>query len=116
MFLPLSGSLTMTTVNAAFGLGNNIGDYRGARWYRANATTGTFPSTGLDLNQFHSKGGTSPVTPGSQSFSSSGTFTVPLYATLTITAKGGSGGGGGGGGNIGSASAGTAGGTSSFGA
>ncbi len=58
---------------------------------------------------------------GSQNFTSSGTFTVPTYVSLTVTVNGSGGGGGGGGGgayifygNGGDGSAGTSGGTVSF--
>jgi hypothetical protein len=70
----------------------------------------------VDLNTGHGKRW---VVANSQTFSSSGTFSVPRYATITVQLWGGGGGSGGGGGNDSWAygyngGAGTAGGTTSF--
>ena len=116
MTLPASGPLDMTAINAEFGLGTDMSAYVGARWYTTSATTGLFTSP-LGFNQFYSKRATSPVTPGSQTFSTAGAsnFTVPLYAVLTITLRGASGGGGGGSSNQSGGSNGSSGGNTSFG-
>lgn len=107
--------ITMQEINAEFGLGTNLNAYRGVRWYTSDAGTGLFDSTNIDMAEFYSKRSTSPVTPGSQSFSSSGTFTVPTYSVLTVTIKGGSGGGSGGSSNVTQGNPGSAGTASSFG-
>lgn len=96
--------------------GYGLGAYRGVQWWKDDTSTGYFSSGAISINDFYSKRPTSPVTPGSQTFTSSGTFTVPLYSTLSVTIRGGSGGGGGASGNIASGGNGTDGGTSSFGA
>lgn len=54
------------------------------------------PSGQIDLNTGHGK---QWVVPNSQAFYSSGSFSVPRYAYLTVQLWGGGGGGGGGGGN-----------------
>lgn len=118
-----TGSLSLKDdINDLYGLGNDLSDYRGVRWYKADATTGVF-SDPMQISEFYSTGPESPVTPGSQTFTSSGTFTVPdVYATLTVTIRGGAGGGAGGSGydflsNIDRlGNAGSPGGASSFGA
>ena len=96
--------------------GYGLGAYRGVQWWKDDTSTGFFPSGTISINDFYSKRPTTPVTPGSQTFTSNGTFTVPLYSTMTVTIRGGSGGGGGCSGNIATGSNGTNGGTSSFGA
>jgi hypothetical protein len=107
--------ITMQQINAEFGLGTNLNAYRGVRWYKDDASTGTFDTTNIDMAEFYSKRATSPVTPGSQTFTSNGTFTVPTYSLLTVTIRGGSGGGAGGSGNVSVGSSGSAGTASSFG-
>lgn len=108
--------ITMQEIDAEYGLGTNLDDYRGVRWYLENAATGLFDTTNIDMQEFYSTRATSPVTPGSQTFTSSGTFTVPTYSILTVVIKGGSGGGAGGNGNVSNGNPGTAGTASSFGA
>lgn len=96
--------------------GANLGAYRGVQWWKDDTSTGFFPSPTISINDFYSKRPTTPVTPGSQTFTSNGTFTVPLYSVLTVTIRGGSGGGAGCSGNVAAGSDGTSGGSSSFGA
>lgn len=116
MTLPTSGSLSLTQINAEFGLGTNLAAYRGVRWYKDDASTGFFPTTNISIANFYGTRPGTPVTAGSQTFTSSGTFGVPIYTTLTVTLRAGSGGGGGGSGNISAGFPGTAGGNSAFGA
>lgn len=61
MTLPSSGALTMSAINAEFGLGNNLGAYRGVTWYTDAGASGTFTSTNLGFDQFYSKRATSPT-------------------------------------------------------
>lgn len=98
--------------------GQNLGAYRGVQWWQDNTQTGFFPASTISINDFYSKRSTSPVTPGSQTYSAAGSssFTVPLYSTLTITIRGGGGGGAGESGNRTGGGGGTGGGASSFGA
>lgn len=81
--------------------GQNLGAYQGVQWWKDNTETGFFPTSNISINDFYSKRSTSPVTPGSQTYSSPGSasFTVPLYSVLTVTIRGGGGGGAGESGN-----------------
>ena len=45
----------------------------------------------MSIQQLIIAGSRPPVTPGSQVFTSSGTFTVPYYNTITVVAEGGTG-------------------------
>jgi hypothetical protein len=89
MTLQASGAITMAQINAEFGRGNNLNAYRGASyWLDSVASPYTFASTPLSFSDFYSKRGSSPVSAGSQTFTGSGTFTVPLFNTLTVYADG----------------------------
>lgn len=120
MTLPSSGYLTLNdpadptrSINSEFGYGNNLLAYVGKQWWTYNSgtgavTTGFFSAPVVMPGDFYGKRGTSPVSPSSTKISYSGasnqystTFTVPLYAVLTVIVRGGAGGGGGGGGNLG---------------
>lgn len=95
MTIKSSGSLSMAEINAEFGLGTNMNVYRGVQWWLDDNTTGNFTSTNLGFNQFYSKRKTSPVVPGSTTYSTAGShmFTVPLHNNLTVQVWGGGGGG-----------------------
>jgi hypothetical protein len=94
--------------------GYSLGAYRGIQWWKDDTTTGTFPAGTISINDFYSKRSTTPVTPGSSIYYSSGNFSVPLYSSLTVVVRGGGGGGAGCSGNIAAGSNGFAGGTSYF--
>lgn len=121
MTLPSGGNfppISLSDVNGEFGLGANIGAYRGVTWWLDNGGFGVFPSTGLSLSDFYSKRATSPVTPGAQGFAASSStqnFTVPLYTYMTVVIVGGAGGGAGGDSNYDTSGAGGDGTASSFG-
>jgi len=124
MTLPASGTITILQIyNEAqlsasspwYNKGFGLGAYRGLQWWQDNTATGYFSSGTIQMSDFYSKRSTTPVTPGSQTFTSNGTFTVPLYSSLTIITRGGGGGGAGGSGNTTQGSAGSPGGTSTFG-
>lgn len=55
-FLQTSGAISMSQINAVWGLGNSLSAYRGKTWYKANGTSGTFPSTNLSFNNFYGTG------------------------------------------------------------
>lgn len=110
--------ISLSDINAEFGLGTNLGAYRGVTWWLDNAGTGTFPTTNLGLADFYSKRSTSPVTPGAQGFTASSStqnFTVPLYSYMTVILVGGAGGGAGGDSNYDTSAAGANGTASTFG-
>lgn len=124
MTLPSSGTISILNIyNEAqlsvsspwYNRGFSLGAYRGVQWWQDNTATGFFSSGTISMSDFYSKRSTSPVTPGNQTITSSQSFTVPLYSTLTIITRGGGGGGAGGSGNTTSGSSGNSGGTSSFG-
>lgn len=124
MTLPASGTISILNIyNEAqlsasspwYNKGFGLGAYRGLQWWQDNTATGYFSSGAISMSDFYSKRSTTPVTPGSQVFTSNGTFTVPLYSTLTIVTRGGGGGGAGGSGNSFNGTNGNPGGTSSFG-
>lgn len=125
------------SANSVTPYGNNLQAYVGKTWYKANTATGTFTNPVTMPGDFYEKGPINPVTPGGYRVylngqtpvpatpsgynnvainTSSYTFTVPLYATLTVAMYGGSGGSGGTGGTFQGGSGGGAGGASVFGA
>ena len=114
MTLPAYGPLSLNDINNEFGLGTNLNAYLGVRYYYSNAGTGTFPTSNISIQNFYNTRATSPVTPGTQTFTTSGYFIVPTYSVLTVTLRGGSGGGGGGSGNVSIGNNGGYGGTSYF--
>jgi len=137
MTLPSPGvSLSLQQINAEFGLGTNLGAYRGVRWYKDNAATGTFPTTDISINDFYEKRPNSPATPAGYNFYNGsptiagytntslsynagtndyrGNFTIPLYSYMTVTIRGAGGGGGGAGGAVSAGGSGGTGTASSF--
>lgn len=60
MTLPPSGPLTLQQINGEFGLGSNLGAYRGVTWYTDSGSSGTFSASNLGINQFYGKRATSP--------------------------------------------------------
>lgn len=115
-FVQSSGSISMSDINAVFGLGNSLGNYLGVRWFKADASTGTFSTINLSMDDFYGKGPVSGIPGGSQTFTSSGSFIIPTYSILTVTLRGGAGGGAGGGGTTLPGGTGYTGSASSFGA
>jgi len=100
-FVPNSGPINTTMINAAFGLGEDLNLYHGVRWYYpGNLTTGLFNTTTINISDFYGKQGTDPATAGAYFANVSGSFTVPLFRnsiTIEIWGAGGAGGGGNGG-------------------
>ena len=97
-FVPNSGPINTTMINAAFGLGEDLNLYHGVRWYYpGNLTTGLFNTTTINISDFYGKQGTDPATAGAYFANVSGSFTVPLFRnSITIEIWGAGGGGGGG--------------------
>lgn len=94
MTLPSSGSLSVSQINGEYGLGNNLGAYRGVKWYKDNNARGYFPSGAnayIGVNSFYATRPTNPVSPGS-AYLGTGYWTVPLFNTLYLQIKGGDGG------------------------
>jgi hypothetical protein len=102
-FVPNSGPINTTMINAAFGLGEDINLYKGVRWYYpGNLTTGLFSTSTIKMSDFFGKQGTDPATAGTYfaNVAGSGSFTIPLYRNylkIEIWGAGGSGGSGNGG-------------------
>ncbi|MDB5597772.1 MAG: hypothetical protein JWM36_4733 [Hyphomicrobiales bacterium] len=96
MTLPTSGTITLAQINTEFGRGSNLDAYRGTSWFKPDNSTGAFPTGAIALTDFYGKQSNSPVTPGTQTFSTAGasSFTVPMYNALVIEMWGGGGGGG----------------------
>lgn len=109
MTLPASGPLSLDDIDTEFGRGTNLDDYRGTQWWKNDASTGFFDEENIDIAEFYSKRGTSPVTGGNTTITTSSSFTVPTYSTLTVYLYGGSGGGSGGNGSTTAGSSGSAG-------
>jgi hypothetical protein len=99
-FVPNSGPINTSMINAAFGLGEDINLYKGVRWYYpGNLTTGLFSTSTIKMSDFFGKQGTDPATLGTYfaNAAGSGSFTIPLYRNylkIEIWGAGGSGGGG----------------------
>jgi hypothetical protein len=102
-FVPNSGPVNTSMINAAFGLGEDLNLYHGVRWYYpGNLTTGLFSTTTLKISDFYGKQGTDPASAGAYFANVSGNFSVPLYRnSITIEIWGAGGGGGGGNGGAG---------------
>lgn len=96
MTLPGPGTpLTIAQINAEFGYGLSLSNYRGKIWYYDNGQPGIFPEVPnpISIQDFYSKRSANPVTPSSQLFTSSGSFQTPaVYSTMIITVRGGGGG------------------------
>lgn len=98
MTLPSSGYLLLgadggasgASINSEFGYGNDLASYRGV-YYGKGAQEYQFPVIGnsIAMNLFYS---TYKVPSGSQSFSSTQTYIIPVYNSITITCIGGTGG------------------------
>lgn len=105
MTIKTSGTLSMTDINAEFALGNNIGAYRGIKWYKDDNSRGYFDNNSsgngppTDFSEFYGTRKTIPVTPSDTTYYSNQYITIPFYNTITIKLQGGSGGSGGGAGN-----------------
>jgi hypothetical protein len=99
MTTPSSGPISISQINAEFGLGNNLGAYKGIKYYTPTNRRGYFASGSnayLNASDFYNIRSTSPVTPSSTPWvrSSNGTytFTVPMFNILTVTVVGARGG------------------------
>jgi MSHA biogenesis protein MshQ len=98
MTLPSSGPLSLQDINAEFGRGTNLNAYRGTSYYLPTSVTQYFfPSGTISISNFYGTQLSSPVTPGTATFATAGTFywTPPaLYNTMTVEIWGGGGSGG----------------------
>lgn len=105
MTIKTSGTLSMSDINAEFALGNNVGAYRGIKWYKDDNSRGYFDNNAsgngppTDFSEFYGTRKTIPVTPSDTTYTSNQYITIPFYNTITIKLQGGSGGSGGGAGN-----------------
>ena len=61
MTLPSSGPLSLNDINGEFGLGTDLGSYRGVTWYTDAGSSGTFTNTNLGIDQFYGKRPTAPI-------------------------------------------------------
>ena len=97
--LPFSGPIQMDIISDEWGLGDDLANYHGVRWYYdGNLTTGLFSSTTIRLSDFYGKRATDPAASGVlfSNTAGSGSFIVPLYRnSITIEIWGAGGGGGG---------------------
>jgi len=86
--------ISMSDINSAFGIGNSIGSYYSARWYKENNSRGYFAASGpISFSDFAGTRSTSPVTAGYRIYNSSQNIDpMPLFNNLTVTVKGGNGG------------------------
>lgn len=99
MTLPTSGPISLGAINSEFALGNNIGAYRGVRWYKDDNTRGYFDGGSgnmapTDFSEFYGKRKTIPVSPsGPTALSNGAYYTIPFYNKLTFVITGGQAGG-----------------------
>jgi len=97
--LPFSGPLDLAAINTEFGLGTDLTNYHGVRWYYdGNLTTGLFGGSTIKISDFRGKRATDPAGAGIyfSNTSGSGSTVTPLYRnTITIEIWGAGGGGGG---------------------
>lgn len=86
MTLPYS-PLSMSQINAEFGLGNDLNSYRSTAWWKDDSTSGSFPSSPISFSDFGGKrvGRPSISWTGSQVFDYTGgdqSYTIPAGATV----------------------------------
>jgi hypothetical protein len=97
--LPFSGPLDLAKINAEWGLGTDLTQYHGVRWYYdGNLTTGLFGGNTIKVSDFYGKRATDPAGLGLyfSNTAGSGSTVIPLYRnSITIEIWGGGGGGGG---------------------
>ena len=96
MTLPSSGPLSLQDINTEFGRGTNLNVYRGTAYYiPSSGATFYFPTGTISISNFYGTQINSPVTPGSVTYTSPGTYylTIPIYGTLTVELWGGGGSG-----------------------
>mgnify|MGYP000152016716 CR=1 FL=1 len=101
--LPNGGNLpplSMSDINGSAGFngrGNDLNAYRGSLFYRPDNSTGYFPAGVISFTDFYATQGSSPVVPGSATYSSGSSIVLPaMFNQLYVTCYGGGGGGGGG--------------------
>lgn len=98
MTLPTSGPISISNLNAEFGLGNSLSAYRGVRWYKDDNSRGFFDGASgnfapTDMSEFYGTRPSIPVSPVSNQAQANGsTYTVPFYNTITVVVVGGTGG------------------------
>ena len=98
MTLPTSGPISIGAINSEFGRGNDLGTYRGVRWYKDDNSRGYFDGASgnfapTDMSEFYGTRPSIPVSPVSnQSQANGSTYTVPFYNTITVVVTGGAGG------------------------
>ena len=61
MTLPVSGPISMASINAEFSRGTDLNSYRGTGWYIDAGGSGTFPSGSIDFDIFRGKRLTAPL-------------------------------------------------------
>ena len=105
MTLPASGYLLLgadggasgRSVNSEFGYGNDMASYQGV-YYGRGGVEYRFPVSGNQISMGYTSAtdpgfySTYKITGGSQTISSSQSFTIPVYNTISITAVGAAGG------------------------
>ena len=65
MTLPLSGSMSISQINAEFGYGNDLNSYRGTIWYTDSGQQGVFSiGSPISLGDFYGKRKTNPFPGG----------------------------------------------------
>lgn len=90
--LQSSGAISISQINAEFGLGNNLNAYRGVTWYEDSGLSGTFPTGSIPMSEFYRKRKTAPGGTFSPDGSASSGSRTALYdykyattASVTIT-------------------------------
>jgi hypothetical protein len=83
-YLPTSGALSISAINAIFSRGNNLNAYRGTTYYTSTTGPSTFSSGAISMNSFYGTGPTANRATISYTFSSS-----TANASLNVSAIGG---------------------------
>jgi hypothetical protein len=55
MTIVASGPISMNTINAEFGFGNNLNNYRGQIWWTDSGQSGFFSQGQISMSDFYSK-------------------------------------------------------------
>lgn len=97
--LPSGGNsppLSIQDINSAYGgRGNNLNSYRGTLYYKPDNSTAYLPAGAIAISDFYNTSGSSPVVPGSASYSSGSSIVLPaMFNKLYVTCYGAGGGGG----------------------
>lgn len=102
MTVPNGTTASISDISSEFGYGTSLSNYYSQLWYRDDNSRGYFQGSGaISISDFWGKRKTSPVTSGSWSSSTPGTYQIqiPMFNVISFSATGAQGGSAGTGGS-----------------